>query len=242
MIARVNYYASQWNEVITHTSIALQARYLTNAAGYAAMFTTATEATPVDEVYWAIPSDGTFRPGRATNGPDPNYRVSVAMSEKILALGGAYVKNSVTRFNQPGFADFNRTLSWKYPGIRSFKVFRVGEMMLMSAEAKQKINNPTALEDLNKLRANRGVASGSETGSALLTAIQELRRVELLGEGHRWFDLKRTTRTINRVECGISNASTSNICTVAATSRSWTFPIPFNDIKVNPNLTQNQGY
>lgn len=242
MMARINYYASQWNDVITHTSIALQARYLTDADGYAAMFTTATEPTPVDEIYWAIPSDGTFRPGRATNGPDPNYRLSVEMSNKILALGGAYTARSVTRFDQLGFGEFNRTLAWKYPGIRSFKVFRAGEMMLMRAEAKQRINDPSALDDLNALRTNRDVATGSETGEALLTAIQELRRVELLGEGHRWFDLKRTTRTINRVECGTDNASTSNICTVAPGSRSWVFPIPFNDIRVNPNLTQNAGY
>jgi hypothetical protein len=98
------------------------------------------------------------------------------------------------------------------------------------------------LDDLNELRTNRGVATGSETGTALLNAIILQRRVELLSEGHRWFDIKKTTRTINRTECGTTGSSTSNVCSIAPASRSWAFPIPFNDLKVNPNLTQNEGY
>jgi hypothetical protein len=68
------------------------------------------------------------------------------------------------------------------------------------------------------------------------------RRVELLGEGHRWFDLRRTTKTIVRAECGVSGNSRAERCTIGPDSRSWIFPIPFNETKVNPNLVQNPGY
>jgi starch-binding outer membrane protein, SusD/RagB family len=240
---RVNYYASQWSDVIGDANIALGLRNITNASGYAAIFTVANEAFPDDEVLWAIPSDGNMQPGRATNGPAPSYRVSTALKTKIQALGGAYIATSVTRFNQSSTAyPFPKTLCWKYPGVRSFKVYRSGELLLMRAEAKQRTSIASALTDLNLLRTNRGVTTGSETGATLLTAILELRRVELLGEGHRWFDLRLSTKSINRLECGTAGSSTSNICTVAPTSRSWIFPIPFNDVTVNPNLTQNPGY
>jgi starch-binding outer membrane protein, SusD/RagB family len=241
--ARVNYYASQWAAVISDANIVLSLRPITNAAGYAAMFTTATEATPSSEVYWAIPSDGTMSPGRATNGTNASFRVTNALTTILNAQGGAYINTNVTKFNQLSAGGVSRTLCWKYPGVRSFKVFRAGEMLLMRAEAKQRTSVATALTDLNSLRTNRGVATGSESGTALLNAILLQRRVELLGEGHRWLDLRRTTKTINRLECITAGGqSRAAKCSIPSTDRGWIFPIPFNELKVNPNLTQNPGY
>jgi hypothetical protein len=242
MRARVNYYASQWSAVIADVNIALGLRPLGNAAAYVSAFAIAGEETPSSEVYWAIPSEGTLTPGGAISGTDPSYRVTAAMTTILQSQGGAYVNSGVNRFNRVGLGGVLRTLNWKYPGIRSFKVFRAGELLLMRAEAKQRTGDLTALVDLNTLRTNRGVAVGAEVGAALLDAILLQRRVELLGEGHRWFDLRRSTKTIVRAECGVANGSRADNCNIGPTSRSWTFPIPFNEIKVNPNLVQNQGY
>lgn len=242
MRARINYYASQWDAVIADANIALGLRPVGNAASYVATFARANEGAPSSEVYWAIPSEGALTPGGAISGSDPSYRVTAAMTAILQAQGGAYVNSGINRFNDVGLGDVPRTLCWKYPGIRSFKVFRAGELLLMRAEAKQRTSDPTALTDLNTLRTNRGVANGVEAGTALLDAILLQRRVELLGEGHRWFDLRRTTKTIVRAECGIANGSRAANCNITSASRAWTFPIPFNEIKVNPNLQQNQGY
>lgn len=242
MRARINLYAENWQAAIDDATEALNARPLGDAADYLATFTAAGEANPPSEVYWAIPSDNSLRPGGGISGGNPNYRVSTPMSDIIKDLGGAYDEPGVILFNQTGVGGFQRTITNKYPAVASFKVFRAGEMMLIRAEAKQRLGDPTALDDLNELRAARGVDEGNESRDALLDAILLLRRVELLGEGHRWFDIKRTTRTINRTECGVAQGSSSNICSVGPDSRSWAFPIPFNDIKVNPNLTQNPGY
>lgn len=240
--ARVNYYASQWSDVVRDAGIALAARPLGDANAYVDAFATAGEASPSTEVYWSIPSDNAMRPGGAISGSNPAYRVTNAMRNVLQNLGGAYVNSGINRFNQAGLGGVQRTLCWKYPGIRSFKVYRAGEMMLMRAEAKQRLNDATALDDLNALRTNRGVATGTETGAALLNAILTIRRAELLGEGHRWFDIRRTTRTIARLECGVAGNSRAEACNISSSSRSWVFPIPFNEIKVNPNLVQNQGY
>ena len=244
--ARVNYYASQWNDVIADASSALASRPVGDPNDYIYTFlnpsNSTSESDPPDEVYWAIPSDGTFRPGGAISGTNPAYRVTASMTSIIQNLGGVYTNSNINRFNMAGIGGIQRTICWKYPGIRSFKVYRAGEMLLMMAEAKQRTGNSTAIDDLNELRTHRGLATGMESGAALLDAILTLRRVELLGEGHRWFDIRRTTRSIVRAECGTSGGSRADNCTIDPSSRSWTFPIPFNEIKVNPNLVQNEGY
>lgn len=242
MRARVNLYAGLWQAAIDDATEALNARGLTDAAGYIAVFSGGTEASPSSEVYWAIPSDNTLTPGGGISGGNPNYRVAMPLSDIIEDMGGAYAEPGIILFDQTGIGGFQRTIIDKYAGVNSFKVFRAGEMMLIRAEAKARLDDPTALDDLNAIRAARDVAAGAETGDDLLDAILLLRRVELLGEGHRWFDIKRTTRVVERTECGVANGSSSNNCSAGATSRSWAFPIPFNDIRVNPNLTQNPGY
>ena len=74
------------------------------------------------------------------------------------------------------------------------KVLRAAEVALNKAEAMYFSGNETgALEALDELRVKRydPWASGGETGTALLNAIQYERRVELAAEGHRLFDLRR---------------------------------------------------
>jgi starch-binding outer membrane protein, SusD/RagB family len=240
--ARVNYYASQWSDVIRDATVALGRRPLGNAADYVLSFAAAGEAAPPSEVYWQIPSDNTLRPGGAISGNGSNYRITKAMGAILKNQGGAYTNPGIVRFDQASTSGFLRTSLWKYNGVRSFKVFRAGEMLLMRAEAKARTSDATALTDLNALRTARDVAAGAETGASLLNAILLQRRVELLGEGHRWFDLRRTTKTIVRTECGISNSTRAERCNIGPDARGLVFPIPFNEMKVNPNLTQNPGY
>jgi hypothetical protein len=95
-----------------------------------------------------------------------------------------------------------------------------------------------ALADLNTLRAARinGFVPGTETGAALLAAIFAERRKELVAEGHRWFDLKRTSRTVERLtNCNV-------FCLLEPTAREWVWPIPQSEILANPNMEQTTGY
>jgi hypothetical protein len=125
-------------------------------------------------------------------------------------------------------------------GIVNFKAFRTGEMYLIRAEAYARLggaNEALGLADLNTLRAARisGYVPVALAGAALLTAIEQERRKELVGEGHRFLDLKRTTRTINRSGC-------VNFCTLTPASREWVFPIPQTEILANPAMEQSDGY
>jgi hypothetical protein len=64
----------------------------------------------------------------------------------------------------------------------------------------------------------------------------------VLAEGHRFFDLKRTTRTLARsAPCG-TITSPASTCSLASTAREWALPIPESVKNANGNLIQNPGY
>jgi hypothetical protein len=74
------------------------------------------------------------------------------------------------------------------------------------------------------------------SGSALIQAIADERRKELVGEGHRFFDLKRTTKIIDRT------TNCTDFCILLPSAREWAMPIPQSEILANPNVAQNSGY
>jgi hypothetical protein len=115
--------------------------------------------------------------------------------------------------------------------------FRLGEKYLVRAEARAQQNNLTgAVEDINVIRVRAGLPAlqGISTMDDCLMAIEKERRVELFAEwGHRWFDLKRTTR----IHAVLQSAKGNNW---QATDQ--LYPIPLSEIQRDPNLTQNQGY
>jgi hypothetical protein len=129
----------------------------------------------------------------------------------------------------------------KPDGVVDFKAFRTGEMYLIRAEAYARlggVSEALALADLNTLRAARinNYVPAVLTGQALLTAIEQERRKELVGEGHRFLDLKRTTRTI------IRTTNCASFCTLDPSAREWVFPIPQPEILANDAMEQNDGY
>jgi hypothetical protein len=131
-------------------------------------------------------------------------------------------------------------------GNANFLAMKTGELYLIRAEAYGR-NNQDALgmNDLNTLRTARIANYVPEvlTGAALQTAVADERRRELIGEGHRFFDLKRTTRTITRGStCGNIAISPTGKCTLASTAREWAFPIPEAITNANSNMVQSPSW
>jgi hypothetical protein len=126
------------------------------------------------------------------------------------------------------------------PVTEYLMVLRLGEQYLIRAEARARQGNlAMAAADLNMIRARAGLPPlTAGTQQALLAAILHERRVELFTEwGHRWMDLKRT----NSIDAVMS------LVTPKKGGRAWNpiqklYPIPLDDIRRNPNLTQNPGY
>lgn len=78
----------------------------------------------------------------------------------------------------------------------NYPFFRVAEMKLIQAEARLKGGSGDPLAPLNDLRTNRGLSTYS--GADVMEAIMMERRREFMGEGHRFFDLKRLGREIRK--------------------------------------------
>jgi hypothetical protein len=122
----------------------------------------------------------------------------------------------------------------------NWKALRTGEMYLIRAEARVLQVVPKiagGLADLNELRAARinGYIPVNLLGPSLIDAIALERRKELVGEGHRWFDLKRTSKTVART-AGISSTSPN----LLPSSKYWTWPIPQDEIDNNPTIAGQQ--
>lgn len=146
---------------------------------------------------------------------------------------------------------------------RGVVLLRLANIYLDYAEALNEYapNNPDILKYLNLIRERAGIPQyGAGTGmvpapasqDAMREAIRRERRVELAFENSRFFDTRRwkiATTTDNGPIYGMNmNASGVDfyqktlIETRIFREKDYLFPIPNNQILINPNLVQNPGW
>lgn len=122
----------------------------------------------------------------------------------------------------------------------SRSTFRSAEAYLTAAEAAARMGNlDTAIEYLKPIVQTRYMAAIQPTviseyeamdQEALINAILKERTCELCFEGHRWFDLRRTTQqSITKVYEGVEYILDEH-------DSRYTMPIPNEAINANPNL------
>ncbi len=244
MLARINHYASVPDSAVKYSSLVINVRPLAFREDFPLIWQDASTS----EVIWSAkmtplnsgPGDNIYYPigNRASYRPTTN------------------LLNLYDRTNDIRFSSYFRAITFptrivlvKYlskqaaiaqpDGIVDFKILRTGEMYLIRSEAYYQMGlEDLALDDLNQLRSARieGFVPGSESGPALQQAIEDERRKELVAEGHRWFDLKRTTRTVNR------STNCTSFCQLDPGAREWAWPIPQTEILANSNISQTNGY
>jgi hypothetical protein len=117
----------------------------------------------------------------------------------------------------------------------NYRAIRYSDVLLMAAEANNRggISDGKAQEYLNLVRRR---AFGDEnhdvafSGAALTDAIYHERRVELMGEGHHFFDLVRTGRAAAEIDGFVSG-------------KNELFPVPIEEIDFSSgNWAQNPNY
>lgn len=120
---------------------------------------------------------------------------------------------------------------------------REAEMYLIEAEAKARKGgqDAAAQQALFNLvsKRNPSYVMSTNTGQALIDEIMFHRRIELWGEGFRWFDLKRTNAPLNRNLAPNTNATVSAIFDVAPGDKLWQWLFPQDEVNQNPALVQN---
>ena len=117
----------------------------------------------------------------------------------------------------------------------NYRAIRYADVLLMAAEAYNRsgLDDAKARGYLNQVRrrafgdVNHDI---SASGAALTDFIWAERRVELVGEGHRFFDLVRTGKAAQEIDGFVAG-------------KNELFPIPIEEIQfANGNWAQNPGY
>ncbi len=125
----------------------------------------------------------------------------------------------------------------KFQGQPGTPVIRLSELYLIAAEAALELNEiPLTLEYLNTIRERAGLTALTETENLDEEIFLERRR-EFAFERHLFFDSKRTGRGITR-----NDGCLSTTCSLDYPSNFFVLPIPQNNLNLNENLVQNEGY
>ena len=184
---------------------------------------------PVQEAYEAFDSD------------DPRRDIAILNIDAWATATGAtfgtgfehtgyYNRKYIPRTrSDQALADLNLTNPNNYRSIR------YADVLLMAAEANNRggIDEAKAqgyLNDVRRRAFDDDLHDVTATGASLTNAIYLERRLELIGEGHRFFDLVRTGKAaqeINGFQAG----------------KHELFPIPAIEIQLSGNVwAQNPGY
>ncbi|MGN6510099.1 MAG: RagB/SusD family nutrient uptake outer membrane protein [Chitinophaga sp.] len=143
-------------------------------------------------------------------------------------------------------------------GNYSYPILRLADVYLMYAEATNALSGPSAdaIGLINKIR-HRGnlpplTAAMTQDETAFFNAIEQERIVELLGEGQRFWDIRRW-RALDRVwgapggpgrnlkdtHGDITTRGVFQNQELRAYQRVYIFRIPLSERERNPNLSQN---
>lgn len=119
-------------------------------------------------------------------------------------------------------------------------VLRYADVLLMLAEVSNELGNSTeAALNLNLVRVRAGLANATAATQAdLRDAIALERRLELVGEGQRWFDLLRTGTAIQVMNDWFK----ANGILITISAKNLLMPIPQGQVNTDPSLLQNPGY
>ena len=182
-----------------------------------------------------------------------DLRKAVSLKEGYTNLQGIYVP-------VPFISKYYHPESYTIKGRQgdNWPVIRYADVLLMLAEAINEQSGPTGetFGYLNQIRQRAGLNPLSGLNKDLFrTAVLQERRIELAFENHRWYDLKRTMSPAGLAT--FLNANGEFERSHPSTDRGGIpfsagdykfepyealFPIPANEILINKNLTQNEGY
>ncbi|MFC0515144.1 RagB/SusD family nutrient uptake outer membrane protein [Mucilaginibacter angelicae] len=125
-------------------------------------------------------------------------------------------------------------------GPSDFVVLRYADVVLMMAEVENELGNTTsAVAYLNSIRNRAGLANTVAVNQAdLRDAIALERRLELIGEGHRWFDLLRTGTAVTVMNKWFKD----NNILITIDQHNLLMPVPQSQINTDPAIKQNSGY
>ncbi|MDB5120774.1 MAG: hypothetical protein JWN56_1992 [Sphingobacteriales bacterium] len=132
----------------------------------------------------------------------------------------------------------------------NMNVLRFAEVLLIHAEAENELNGPTAnaYTSINKIRKRAGLDNLTLglTRDQFRDSVYLDRRLELVAECHRYFDLIRETGTevtgVGPDGKGILIKNLKKVGKNNVAAKHYLYPIPQGELDRNPKLTQNSGW
>jgi hypothetical protein len=179
-------------------------------------------------------------------------------ARKAVSLKEGFTSNSGEWVAVPFINKYNHPHSIRGVTSDNWPIIRYADVLLMLAEAINETSGPTpeAFDYLNTIRerAKLNPLSGLDKEQFRKAVLKE-RRMELAFENHRWFDLKRTLSPSEMVtllnEHGREErlSPTTSRGGIPFSQEDYTFeayqilfPIPADQIRINPATRQNEGY
>ncbi len=158
----------------------------------------------------------------------------------------------VNKYDHDSDPDFSRAPD-------NWPIYRYADVLLMLAEVinEQGYQTGTPFDMLNMVRSRAGLPeltpSQLPDQESFREAVAQERRVELAFENHRWFDLVRTGKAVEVMTAfGIEEMANPTLVppdfiaygpqSFQITQDKLLYPIPINELDLNPNMTQNPGY
>lgn len=185
----------------------------------------------------------------------PSHTVYYALDTKRRTSS---IKKFPTTFADPYWTSFTQfPHPWKMrvmDGTQNFYIFRLADIILLKAEALARTGDLTgAMALVNQIRSRvqlTNVTPATSEDDAINKILQE-RFLELAFEGQRWYDLKRTGKSIEILSTQTypvydpvtqisSEVPMPYLGNLTANDLVW--PIPQAVLDNNPNLSQNPGY
>lgn len=254
ILARVSLYEKKWDEAILYATEAINNKPLASRAEFPGIWTDVNDK----EIIWKLKRESD------NDKIGQFYRTSADVVEYAasLKLIASYNQSDDVRFSSYIRIDPTRgdgktpNLVNKYvggnnlvPGLADIKLFRIAEMFLIRAEAYTEKgaadNFLKASNDINTLRSariNNYTAVDYSDKTILINEIYLERFRELAFEGHRYFDLRRRSLTIDRNPIAADDAGGASSITLTASQRAYYLPIPGFELRANENMDQNPQY
>lgn len=246
LLARVRLYMGDWSgaEQLASTVIDGGKFSLTPTDGYVAAWTAGSGPDVIFEVVMTdVDNNGSDALGRMyiVEG----YGDYLPSPDVVNLIPAGDVRGELFKDDADNLGgDFGTIRVDKFPsvqGLDNTPVIRLSELYMIRAEARAMTGNDAGAQadvDAIRQRGLPGSAAVTATGQALLDEIEKEKRIELMFEGHRLWDLMRKQRDLNRIQC----TAPESACNVAYPNDRFILPIPQDELDANPNMTQNPGY
>lgn len=179
-------------------------------------------------------------------------------ARKDVSLKEGYTANNGTFVAVPFINKYNNPHSIRGVTNDNWPIIRYSDVLLMLAESINESSGPNTetYDYINAVRTRAKLTPLSGlTKDQFREAVLKERRIELAFENHRWFDLKRTLtpaqmKTLLNIHGEGERAKpTTSRGGIPFSADDYTFeeyqvlfPMPADQIRINPALRQNPGY